>query len=79
MRAPATRPNASTMAMPAIRCSAVNNPGNAICDQPYRAVHWMDYTARTAGPIFSLAPRRKSGERVGVRGCHLSPILRTPP
>jgi hypothetical protein len=44
----------------------------------YRAVHWMDYTARTAGPIFSLAPRRRSGERVGVRGCLLSPILRTP-
>ena len=38
----------------------------------------MDYTARTAGPIFSLAPRRRSGERVGVRGCLLSPILRTP-
>jgi hypothetical protein len=44
----------------------------------YRAVHWVDYTARTAGPIFSLAPRRRSGERVGVRGCLLPPILRAP-
>jgi len=44
----------------------------------YRAVHWTDYTARTASRIFSLAPRRRSGERVGVRGCLLSPILRTP-
>jgi hypothetical protein len=38
----------------------------------------MDYTARTGSPIFSLAPRRRSGERAGVRGCLLSPILRTP-
>jgi hypothetical protein len=66
------RQNSSLWSFPSDLCLSV------YMGKIYRAVHWMDYTARTAGPIFSLAPRRRSGERVGVRGCLLSPILRTP-